>query len=428
MKKVILVLCLLLAILVVVACASDWRKHQMQTQPGTTMPTTIPSTSSKPETEPTPPPIPDGWYLDNGRRYYYIDGQPLTGWQCIEGLNRYFLMDGTLANGWVDMAGSRCYFDTEGTLVTGWLVLEDRHYYLDADGTMVTGWLTLEDRHYYLDADGTMVTGWLTLEDRHYYLDADGTMVTGWLTLEDQHYYLGEDGMMVTGWLEMDGTRYYFREDGTMARGCVEIDGVNNYFTSTGAYILLVNPWNYVPKDYDPDLVALDKYANYDNMRISRVCYEDLMAMLRACKKEASRAIVVSSYRTHAFQTKNYQRQVEKWLNKGYSQEEAERRAAQAVAVPGTSEHQLGLAVDIVDVNWPYLEEQQANMPAQKWLMEHCWEYGFVLRYPKNKTDVTGIIYEPWHYRYVGKELAKELTELGLTLEEYMAALTNGEL
>ena len=92
--------------------------------------------------------------------------------------------------------------------------------------------------------------------------------------------------------------------------------------------------------------------------------------------------------------------------------------------MPGTSEHQLGLAVDIVDVNYPYLDDHQATMPAQKWLMEHCWEYGFVLRYPDDKTDVTGIIYEPWHYRYVGKELAAELYELGLTVEEYMQKLT----
>jgi D-alanyl-D-alanine carboxypeptidase len=252
----------------------------------------------------------------------------------------------------------------------------------------------------------------------------EGALVTGWLDLEDKRYYLGQDGARVTGWLEMEGTRYYFREDGTMARGCVEIEGINNYFTSTGACILLVNPWNYVPEAYDPDLVTLDKYANYDNMYVSRACYDDLIAMLHACKSEVSRAVVVSAYRTHEFQTKNYRNQVEKWLKKGYSQEEAERLAAQAVAVPGTSEHQLGLSVDIVDVNFPYLESGQADMPAQKWLMEHCWEYGFVLRYPKGKTDVTGIIYEPWHYRYVGLELAKELYEADLTLEEYLQNLT----
>ena len=367
MKKVILVLLLVLAILVVVACRADNQKHQQATQPPTTVPTTVTTAPTTP-TVPTQPAIADGWHLENGQRYYYLNGQPLTGWQNIEGMDRYFLADGALAGGWVELEGKKCYFDTEGVLVTGWLELENKRY------------------------------------------------------------YLAEDGAMLTGWLELDQTTYYFKEDGTMARGCVNIGGVNRYFTSTGAYTVLVNPWNYVPDDYEPDLVDLDKFANYDNMRISRLCYDDLMAMLRDCKSQVNKAVVVSSYRTHEAQTRNYKRQVEKWLSWGYSQEEAERRAAQVVAVPGTSEHQLGLAVDIMDVNWPYLENEQADMPAQKWLMEHCWEYGFVLRYPKGTTDVTGIIYEPWHYRYVGKELAKELTDLGMTLEEYMEALTNGQL
>ena len=81
--------------------------------------------------------------------------------------------------------------------------------------------------------------------------------------------------------------------------------------------------------------------------------------------------------------------------------------------------------MDIVDTRLWALEWEQADLPAQKWLMEHCWEYGFILRYPKDKIDVTGIIYEPWHYRYVGKELAAELHELGLTLEEYIHSLTD---
>jgi LAS superfamily LD-carboxypeptidase LdcB len=372
MKKVILALSLILVLLLAVACMADRCHQQPDTQPGTTLPSTIPTVPTTaptvPETEPTQPPIADGWHVENDRRYYYENGRMLTGWQTIDGLRRYFLDDGTLSNGWVELADKRCYFDAEGIPVNGWLKLEDGCYYLDSDGAAVTGWLELEE------------------------------------------------------------TRYYFREDGTMARGCVEIDGKKHYFTSTGAYILLVNVWNYVPEGYEPDLVDLIKFANYDNMYIDRQCYEQMVQMLQDCRSEVSKAVVVSAYRTHEFQTRNYQREVQKWLNRGYSQEEAERLAAQAVLIPGTSEHQLGLAVDIVDVNWPYLDEKQAQMPAQKWLMEHCWEYGFILRYPEGKTDVTGIIYEPWHYRYVGKELAKELTELGLTLEEYMTALTNGEL
>ena len=94
------------------------------------------------------------------------------------------------------------------------------------------------------------------------------------------------------------------------------------------------------------------------------------------------------------------------------------------MAIPGTSEHQLGLALDIVDTRSWTLSGSQANFKGLQWLMAHCWEYGFVLRYPEGKTDVTGIIYEPWHYRYVGKEVAAELQESGLTLEEYMSSLS----
>lgn len=90
------------------------------------------------------------------------------------------------------------------------------------------------------------------------------------------------------------------------------------------------------------------------------------------------------------------------------------------VAVPGTSEHQLGLAVDIVDVNYQLLDTNQENTAVQKWLLENSWRYGFILRYPTDQTDVTGIVYEPWHYRYVGKEYAQDIYKKGLCLEQYL--------
>ena len=88
--------------------------------------------------------------------------------------------------------------------------------------------------------------------------------------------------------------------------------------------------------------------------------------------------------------------------------------------MPGTSEHETGLAVDLVDENNQNLDETQEQTAVQQWMIAHSWEYGFVLRYPNGKSDVTGIIYEPWHYRYVGKEAAREIHETGLCLEEYL--------
>ena len=110
---------------------------------------------------------------------------------------------------------------------------------------------------------------------------------------------------------------------------------------------------------------------------------------------------------------------------KGYGPEEAAELAAKDVAVPGTSEHHTGLAVDIIDTRYVFLDATQATMPGQIWLMENSWRYGFILRYPMDKTDMTGINYEPWHYRYVGWELAAEMHESGLGLEEYFDQLTN---
>ena len=95
--------------------------------------------------------------------------------------------------------------------------------------------------------------------------------------------------------------------------------------------------------------------------------------------------------------------------------------AGKVVAVPGTSEHELGLAVDIADMNHQLLDESQEDTEVQKWLLEHCWEYGFILRYPTGKSDITDIIYEPWHYRYVGREDAEQIRALDVCLEEYLA-------
>jgi D-alanyl-D-alanine carboxypeptidase len=249
-------------------------------------------------------------------------------------------------------------------------------------------------------------------------------LVTGWIEEGGNRYYYSEDGIPVTGWLELDGSTYYFREDGTMATGEVIIDGTACHFTSQGKRIIMVNPWNYVPADYEPDLVPLTSAYGVQNSQVDRSCYDALIAMIDDCNKAAPQAYVVSSYRTHQQQTDNFNRKVKFYMDQGYYEETAKQQAALSIAIPGTSEHQLGLAVDIIDTDLWVLDSRQAELPAQKWLMEHSWEYGFILRYPYNKIDVTGIIYEPWHYRYVGKTVAKEIHELGICLEEYLDMLT----
>ena len=270
----------------------------------------------------------------------------------------------------------------------------------------------------------TPPSGWLEDEKGVYFQNLDGTRVTGWFTWEDKQYYLDREGYRQSGWLTLEDVRYYFREDGTMATGAVVIDGVTRHFTSAGAYVVVVNPWNPVPEDYELNLVALSTEVAVSDCYVQDSCREPMTQMIRDCNRLSGATVcVVSAYRSYALQESNFNNKINNYLNAGYSQDAAYAAAAAVIAVPGTSEHHLGLAADIVDTqNWG-LVEAQAQLRGQQWLMEHCHEYGFILRYPSGKTHVTGIIYEPWHYRYVGVELATELKELGLTVEEYMANL-----
>ena len=148
--------------------------------------------------------------------------------------------------------------------------------------------------------------------------------------------------------------------------------------------------------------------------------YPDLQEMMDACRAAGLDPKICSSYRTQDKQQELYENKIQRLMDEGYSYERAVEEAGSVVAVPGTSEHQTGLALDIVDASYQILDEEQENTQVQQWLMEHSWEYGFVLRYPNGKSEITGIIYEPWHYRYVGREAAREMTELGMCLEEYV--------
>ncbi len=184
--------------------------------------------------------------------------------------------------------------------------------------------------------------------------------------------------------------------------------------------LVLVNPWNPLPDGFSVDLEPLDGTRGVDKR-----CYPQLQKMMDDCRAQGYSPYICSSYRTQAMQQENFDRQVNIFKNQGYGDEEARRLAAREVAIPGTSEHQLGLAVDIIDTNNWNLDESQESMPTQQWLMANSWRYGFILRYPNGTTDITGIIYEPWHYRYVGCQVAKEIYERGITLEEYLGRATH---
>lgn len=241
----------------------------------------------------------------------------------------------------------------------------------------------------------------------------------GFFTKDGITYYRNEDGTLHIGWLNLDGKHYYMHADGSMAKGETVLNGRSFFFTATGEEIIIANPWNAIRSDYFPDLVEAE-----NGYQVDRSCLDDLLQMLQDCRAAGFDAQITSAYRDHDTQVYLYDRKVNYYLDLGYSLDNARKEAGTVVAFPGTSEHQLGLAVDLVDSSYWVLDEAQENTPAQQWLLEHCWEYGFILRYPGDKSLYTGIIYEPWHYRYVGKAVAQELKLSGLCLEEYLNTLS----
>ena len=184
--------------------------------------------------------------------------------------------------------------------------------------------------------------------------------------------------------------------------------------------LLLVNPWEKLPEGY---MMELRKLAN--GLTVDARIYDDLNAMLTDCWGAGLHPVVCSAYRSQATQQRLYNNKIARLRAAGYGWDAAVKEAGRWVAVPGTSEHQTGMALDVVSYKYQLLTEKQAETAEQQWLMEHCWEYGFILRYPKDKTEVTGIGYEPWHYRYVGRAAAAAMKGSGLCLEEYLETLRN---
>ncbi|MBR5799204.1 MAG: M15 family metallopeptidase [Lachnospiraceae bacterium] len=173
--------------------------------------------------------------------------------------------------------------------------------------------------------------------------------------------------------------------------------------------LIIVNRWNELPEDYSVELTELSNGQTVD----SRI-YPYLQEMFDAARAEGIYPIVREGYRTAEEQQEILDEKIQIYINQGYSQSRAERTAKEWVALPGTSEHQLGIAVDInAD------KSKCSNEEVYTWLAENAYKYGFVLRYPMGKQEITGTSYEPWHYRYVGEEAALEIYEQGICLEEY---------
>ncbi len=179
--------------------------------------------------------------------------------------------------------------------------------------------------------------------------------------------------------------------------------------------MVLVNYEHPMQKGYVPQLTELEP-----GYRVDTRIVDEAREMLEDAKKAGLHVIVCSAFRSVERQKDLFDESMKDRIKKGMGYWEAYCDTAQSVAEPGESEHALGLALDLISNQYTELGEGQENTAEAKWLAENCYKYGFILRYPPEKTSITGITYEPWHYRYVGKEDAKKIHDLGITLEEYI--------
>ncbi len=193
--------------------------------------------------------------------------------------------------------------------------------------------------------------------------------------------------------------------------------------------LVLVNAASRWPQGYEPKLITMAEHRPYGlvglkstEMRADPEAFAALVRLLEAAKKDGVTGIaIVSSYRGYEKQKKLFDDRVQELMKEGLNREAAEAKTADTVARPGCSEHQTGLAFDLVVMNGDGTLQSFGQTAQCDWMQHHCQEYGFVQRYPAGKENVTGIDNEPWHYRFVGMENAQAITEDGLCLEEYVA-------
>lgn len=190
-----------------------------------------------------------------------------------------------------------------------------------------------------------------------------------------------------------------------------------NVDVTTDWRIRLANYDHILPEDFEVELADIDSTRQFDARAIKY-----LKDMINDMKKDGHTSIwVQSSYRSVARQKELYENSINKYLKQGKTQEEAEKLTDEYINKPGSSDHNLGLAVD-----FNYVDNTFADTDEYQWLLENAENYGFILRYPKDKEDITKIAYESWHWRYVGEEHAKKMNELNMCLEEYVEYLENG--
>lgn len=232
---------------------------------------------------------------------------------------------------------------------------------------------------------------------------------------------LDTEGMVIPDPIEDPGTQYEYRTD--VSAYLQYIDPADN-----AEYLILVNTENRLSStDVPPDLTdVVDTRGDRATLQMRLAAEKALEAFLREAREYGySDVTVTSAYRSYNTQDYlfNYYVSKEMQAHTDWTRAQAEAYVMTYSCRPGTSEHQSGLCIDMH--NLPAADVSFANQPVAKWLAENCWRFGFVLRFPEDKVSITGISYEPWHFRFVGRTAAVEMTTLNMCLEEYVAYLAS---
>ncbi len=189
--------------------------------------------------------------------------------------------------------------------------------------------------------------------------------------------------------------------------------------TADAADLLLVNKTHPLDSAWKPNLIRIREYG----VEVDSSIADHLREMLAAGEKKGLSFWIASAYRSTQRQRELLDEDIEALIHKGYSYSEAYEEVVRETMPVGCSEHATGLAGDIVAKDYQILDEKQGRTDEILWLQQNCSRYGFILRYPEGKEDITKVSYESWHFRYVGVEAAEEIMSQGLTLEEYMESV-----